>query len=231
MNKLVRIFDTSIGCKAVMAATGLGLLLFVVAHMLGNLQIYRGQEAFNNYAHMLKSLGPWLWVARIGLLTIFSLHIYSGLRLYAANRAARPERYVYNNTVQASLASRFMLQTGLLVLMFVIYHLAHFTLGFVGVTAEQFHAKDPLGHHDVYGMFIDSFKIPWITVSYVLFMLALGMHLMHGVSSMFQTAGVNHPAYNTLLRAGCLTVVAIIVLGNCIMPLSIALNLYPSGGN
>lgn len=246
MNKLVRIFDTSIGCKAVMALTGLGLLLFVIGHMLGNLQIYRGQEAYNNYAHMLKSMGPWLWVARLGLLGIFSMHIYSGLRLYMHNCAARPTRYVYQSTRKASLASRYMMLTGVLVLFFVIYHLAHFTFGFVGVTSEQFnkevdvmsiHSGIPAGGeiptekiHDVYSMFIASFQVPWIAVSYILFMLALGAHLSHGVASMFQTVGINHPAYNTIIRYGSYGLVGLIVLGNCLMPLSIVLGIYPIGG-
>jgi len=120
---------TSVGSKALVGVTGFALVGFVLVHMGGNLLIYAGQDALNSYAQKLKSLGALLWLARAGLLAVFVLHLYLTLRLTWANRAARPSKYVYENTLQASWASRHMWLTGLVLLGFVGYHLAHFTFG------------------------------------------------------------------------------------------------------
>src|SRR5437764_358231 len=127
MNLLLRPVRSSVGSKYVMAVTGLGLTGFVIAHMAGNLLIFRGKAPLNNYAHALESNPGLLWTARLILLAIFLLHIVLGIRLTWQNQAARPVRYVYEDTVQANWASRHMLLTGLVILAFVIYHLLHFT--------------------------------------------------------------------------------------------------------
>ncbi len=131
MNEMIRPFRTSVGSKFLMSLTGLGLIAFVIVHMIGNLLVFAGRDALNSYAHMLKENGELLWLARGGLLTIFVVHVILGIRLTLANRAARPVRYQRDATVQASLASRHMLLTGLVLLAFILYHLAHFTLGVV----------------------------------------------------------------------------------------------------
>src|SRR5262245_25657755 len=123
MNLLLRPARSSLGKKYLMALTGLALIGFVIAHMSGNLLIFAGRDALNSYAHALKDRPALLWTARTGLLAIFLLHVYLGLVLSLQNRAARPSRYVYEDTLHASWASRHMLLTGLVLLAFIVYHL------------------------------------------------------------------------------------------------------------
>ncbi len=235
MSRFVRIFKTSVGCKAVMAVTGLLLVLFVIQHCIANLQIYQGQEAMNSYAAFLKGLGPALWVARGGLLAIFLLHIYAGFRLNRMNMAARKDRYQYNAFVQEDplaqarvRAATFMFLTGLLVLLFVVYHLLHLTFGVINPDAfEDAHAVEG-APPDVYSMFIKGFQNPMISIIYMLLMLALGAHLLHGFSSAFQSLGLNHPTFNKLVRYGCPAVVIVIVLLNMMMPFTIWILRFPS---
>src|SRR5262249_12217361 len=123
--------STTVGSKFLVALTGLALTAFVFVHMVGNLLVFRGPEALNDYAEFLKSHGGLLWTARIGLLAAFVLHIWLTLRLKRRNLAARPTRYVHEETVQASWASRHMVLTGLVILAFVVFHLLHYTVGVV----------------------------------------------------------------------------------------------------
>ncbi|MDA7980851.1 MAG: succinate dehydrogenase cytochrome b subunit [Pirellulales bacterium] len=233
MSRFVRIFNTSVGCKAVMALTGFALVLFVIQHCIANLQIYKGQDAMNTYAATLKSLGPLLWVARGGLLAVFALHIYCGIRLNRLNMAARKDRYQFNAFVQEDplaqarvRAATFMFLTGVLVLLFVVYHLAHFTFGWI--KADAFQLKDSEGRHDVYSMFILGFQNPLISITYILMMLVLAAHLLHGFSSAFQSLGWNHAAFNKLVRYGCPAVVMVIILLNIMMPFTILFLGFPS---
>src|SRR5262249_2276530 len=154
---LFRPLRTSVGSKYVMALTGIGLLGFVIVHMLGNLLIYLGPDALNSYAKALKSNPELLWSARTGLLLIFVIHLILSIRLTLQNKRARGVSYTYEDTVQASWASRHMLLTGLVLLAFIVFHLAHFTLGIVTtytdpVSDKQINyldlhdAKDPARH-------------------------------------------------------------------------------------
>lgn len=129
MNDPLRPLRSSVGSKYTVALTGLALIGFVLIHMAGNLTIFAGQDAMNSYAQKLKQMGPLLWVARAGLLAVFVLHVVVALRLNWANREARPVRYAYEDTLRASWASRHMVLTGLVLLAFILYHLAHFTWG------------------------------------------------------------------------------------------------------
>ncbi|HKB40785.1 MAG TPA: succinate dehydrogenase cytochrome b subunit [Gemmataceae bacterium] len=215
-------FRSSIGRKALMAVTGLGLLGFVIVHMIGNFQVYEGPDALNAYAKMLREMPALLWVARLTLLLLFVAHIYLGITLYRENRAARPVGYVRFQYDQATIATRTMLLSGLVILAFVIFHLLHFTLG--AVQPENFagrHHFDHLGRPDVYAMVVRGFRNPVITISYVVAQLFLGLHLYHAVPSMFQSVGLKHPRYNPLIEKLGLIVALIIVIGNISMPLSI----------
>jgi succinate dehydrogenase / fumarate reductase cytochrome b subunit len=136
------VIASSLGSKYVMALTGLGLMGFVVVHMLGNLQLFIDPEWLNGYAQALKEKPALLWTARSILLVIFLIHVLVGIRLTQTNMDARPTRYVYQDTIQASWASRHMLLTGLVILAFIIYHLAHFTFGVVVNANWQ---RSPLG--------------------------------------------------------------------------------------
>jgi succinate dehydrogenase / fumarate reductase cytochrome b subunit len=217
---------SSITSKAVMALTGLGLLAFVIGHMIGNLQVFAGPEVINSYAEMLKDKPALLWTVRIGLLTIFIVHIWLGVRLKLDNVAARPDSYAFRNTIQASLASRTMIWTGLVILAFVIFHLAHYTFGIVtsadGVNYLDLH--DAKGRRDVYAMTVHGFKNVPVSFAYSIAQILLGVHLSHGIGSLFQSLGVNHPRYTPWINRGGVALAVLIVLGNCSMPLAVLLN-------
>jgi succinate dehydrogenase / fumarate reductase cytochrome b subunit len=154
-----------------MAISGALLLVFLVVHMSGNLLVLKGPDAFNDYGHFLKTHPQLLWPARIGLLVLFVLHIYLGISLARENRAARPTPYASKNTVQATLASRTMALTGLLILAYLIYHLLHFTIGVV--QPQFFSGVDGQGRHDIFTMFVLGFRDPIIFASYVVAQLIL----------------------------------------------------------
>src|SRR4051794_22955462 len=162
---------SSLGRKFLMALTGLGLTGFVIAHLLGNLQVFLGREALNSYAAGLKHLGGLLWIARGGLLAIFVLHVAYGVNLWLANRAARPVLYHFKQYREATLASRTMIWTGLVILVFVLFHLAHYTFFLVSPDFSELH--DAQGRHDVYAMTILGFRNPFISLLYVVAMALL----------------------------------------------------------
>jgi succinate dehydrogenase / fumarate reductase cytochrome b subunit len=141
MNVESRPLLSSIGSKVIVAITGLLLVGFVLTHMAGNLLIFLGRDWLNDYAHHLKALGPLLWVLRLGLLAVFVVHVALSLQLNYTNNNARPQGYVYEETMQASWASRHMVWTGLVLLAFIVYHLAHFTVGVVDQARAQYTAS------------------------------------------------------------------------------------------
>ncbi len=216
-----RFATSSIGAKILMALSGLILFGFVLVHMAGNLQVFLGQDAYNAYAHFLKGLPELLWPARLVLLSAVLLHIFSGLRLAAIDRAARPVAYAQRRYRQASWASRTMALSGLVVLSFLVYHLLHFTLGVTH--PADFARRDPAGHHDVYSMLVLGFKNPYVAGAYMVSMALLGLHLSHGVSSLLQTLGFNHPRYNRGVAYIGPLFAALIVVGNISMPLAVLL--------
>jgi succinate dehydrogenase / fumarate reductase cytochrome b subunit len=197
----LKIFKSSIGRKAVVAVTGLLLSGFVLAHLLGNLQIFLGQEALNSYAEHLQTLPLLLWPARIFLVTVLILHVFFSLQLAVENRRARPVPYAKDETVQAGLPSRTMVISGFMILSFIIYHLLHFTFGVMH--PEFFHLLDAKGRHDVYSMMILSFEDPRISGAYVVAMAFLAAHLSHGFGSFAQSLGwVDEKGGERCKRAG-----------------------------
>jgi len=220
--------STTVGSKFLVALTGLALTAFVYGHMIGNLLLFRGPEALNEYAQFLKDHGALLWSARIGLLIAFVLHLALALRLKLRNQAARPTRYVREATVQASWASRHMALTGLVLLAFVIFHLLHYTFGLVqtgvgnaGQRVNFLEMHDVHGQHDVYAMVINGFRDPWIVATYVIAQIVLGLHLSHGIASVFQTLGWARPSVWPMIRAVGITLAAVAMIGNSIMPLAV----------
>jgi len=190
---------TSIGRKLVVAITGILLLGFLVAHLAGNLQIFLGRDAINGYGVKLHSLGPLLWILRVGLIVTALAHVVLTVQIAAENRVARPVRYRQGGRVQTTLPARSMTLTGLMVLAFVLFHLAHFTWG---LTHPQYsHLLDPQSRPDVYSMMVLGFQQPAIAGTYMLAMLLLGLHLIHGLNSIWQTLGFNHPRWNGILLA------------------------------
>jgi succinate dehydrogenase / fumarate reductase cytochrome b subunit len=181
---------SSIGKKFIVAITGVILILFITGHLLGNLQIFLGPDWINSYAEHLRALGPFLWIIRAFLLLTVLLHIYFTIRLAIDNRRARPEAYAQKDYVKATLASRSMVISGLVVLTFIFYHIAHFT---VRVTDPRFALlkADPLNRYDVFSMMVYGFQNPIVSAFYILAILLLTLHLTHGTSSFFQSLGLN----------------------------------------
>jgi len=214
--------QTSVGKKSIVAITGALLLGFVIAHMLGNLQIFLGADKINSYAKTLQDLGGLLWIARIGLLVAFVVHIAMAIKLTLENKAARPVPYAVNKVHHASLASRIMPYTGTVILAFVIYHLLHFTLA--SFNPEYKELLDEQGRHDVYKMVIAGFSNPLSSLFYILAQACLALpigHLSHGIFSIFQTLGVNHPNIDTRIKVASIAVSLIIFLGNSSIPVAV----------
>lgn len=221
MNILVRAYSSSLGKKYVMAVTGIALFVFVIIHMAGNLQIYLGREAINNYAAFLKAKPGLLWTARLGLLAIVIMHITAALQLVSANSDARPQKYDKGKTVAASYAARTIFVSGLLIFAFIIYHLMHFTFG---VTNPEFMSlKDPIDplHHDVYGMMVRGFSNPLVSGFYIVAMAFLYLHLSHGVSSSLQSLGIRNRSNVRAVHRTARIAALIIFLGNISIPIAV----------
>jgi succinate dehydrogenase / fumarate reductase cytochrome b subunit len=174
----------------IVAVTGVILILFVIGHLLGNLQIFLGPEWINGYSQHLRDLGPLLWLIRAFLLTAVILHIYFTILLAIENRRARRESYVDRDYVKATWASRHMVISGLVVLAFIIFHLLHFT-------GRRFDPRfpllklDPLNRYDVYSMMVYGFQNVYVSIFYIVGLFLLTLHLSHGSSSFFQSLGLN----------------------------------------
>jgi succinate dehydrogenase / fumarate reductase cytochrome b subunit len=223
--------SSTVGRKFVVALTGFALTGFVIAHMVGNLHIFQGREALNEYAHFLKELGPILWAMRIGLLICLVLHMYCSLSLKMQSLAARPIRYVYENTAQATLASRTMVQTGLLIFAFILFHLAHYTFGWIDTVdgTNYLDLRDPKGLQDVYAMTLHGFRNPVVSILYLIAQAILWVHMSHGVGSMFQTLGVSTPRTWPFFRILGLTVASIVAIGNIVIVVAVWANRLPPG--
>lgn len=176
----------SVGSKVVMAVTGVGLWLFIMAHLAGNVTVYLGRDTFNHYAAALHQTPALLWFVRVCLLVGFPLHIVTALRTAAANRAARPVPYAHGNNSPATMAAKSMLLSGLVVVAFLLYHLAHFTWRMTGPMP----APLPSGEFDAYSMVVMGFQQPLIAIFYIVGQLLLAAHLSHGLYSMFQHLGL-----------------------------------------
>lgn len=193
MSWLVRYARSSIGAKHIMAVTGLLLFLFAVVHMVGHLQMFGGRDMYNTYAHFLQSLWEVKWPVRAGLLGLLIVHIVVAIGLVAKNRGARPERYAKYKPVVSSAAGRAMALTGLVVFVFIAFHIIHFTIGWV--QPEAFHTLDPKKRYDAYSMFVYGFQNPAIYGVYLAGMGLLALHLGHGAASWLQSLGLRHPKY------------------------------------
>lgn len=222
MNACIKYYRSSIGKKTVVAVTGLFLVLFVVGHLLGNLQIFLGQYTLNNYAAKLHGLGPGLWVIRLGLLAVLLTHMGTAILLVIQNRQARPERYAVTAHRASTVASRTMALSGILIFVFIIVHLLHYTAQVIHPNFEVPLGLDPNGFPDVYSMMILSFRVPWVSGFYVLAMLLLCFHLSHGLASMLQTLGLRSDKLAKPLALGSRIVAILLFLGYVSIPLSVA---------
>lgn len=209
------------------AITGLALSAFVVFHMIGNLKMFSGPESVNRYAHFLKhDLGALLWIARGGLLLLFLLHLYIAIRLKLRAVAARPVGYDRQRTAQATIASRTMIWTGLVILGFVAFHLAHYTFAWVhdvpnadgrGTTNYldmKYRLQDGQLVHDVYAMMIAGFTTPWIALIYLVAQILLFIHLSHGIQSALTTLGLVGKEFANAAKWLGYMIAATVLIGN-----------------
>jgi succinate dehydrogenase / fumarate reductase cytochrome b subunit len=215
----VLVFATSsIGKKWIVGGSGVLLVLFVLAHLAGNLTIYLGPygEGINVYAEALHANPVLLWIARGGLLVVFLVHIVTTLSLVLENRRARPQRYAVNARVQSTIFARTMALSGLVVLSFLIFHVLQFAAGM----SPHSHLYDLEGRHDVAAMIILSFHNPWVSGFYLLSLGLLGMHLSHGISSVFQTFGLNGRKSAALIKHSALVIAWVLMAGFATIPVA-----------
>jgi succinate dehydrogenase / fumarate reductase cytochrome b subunit len=208
-----------------MALTGIALMGYVFVHMLGNFKVYLGAEGFNHYGEWLRELlVPFLprtvalWLLRIGLITAFAFHIHAGASLTLMNRRARDEGgYVSPRDYQAAnAASRSMRLTGVVILLFLLFHLADLTWGTINPDFVR---------GDVYRNLVASLDRPVVALIYIVANIALGIHLFHGAWSLFQSLGVNNPRWNSARRVFATSFAAIVMVGNVSIPMAVQLGI------
>ncbi|MBX9625727.1 MAG: succinate dehydrogenase cytochrome b subunit [Gemmataceae bacterium] len=243
--------DASVGAKLTVGATGVALVLFTVFHLIGNLKMLPGgsasRDAINAYANFLKhDLGLLIWFARGGLLVLFVLHIVLAVRLKIRSVRARPVAYAYQRSAQATISSRTMIWSGIVIGVFVLFHLAHYTFGVVkpavfngpvlaadasapdgfrvvpaGQTVPYLELRDPQGRHDVYNMVVAGFTNPVVTALYLISQLVLFLHLRHGIPSTFQTLGIKNASTRGPVDLLGLLVALFILAGNCLIVVAV----------
>lgn len=226
-DRFVKALTSTISLKIVMMVTGLLGAGFVVFHMIGNMQIFLGRDAYNSYAEFMQGLDTIKWLVRGGLLTILVLHVATSIALVQRNTRARPEGYEQLKRRRTSLSAMYMMELGIVLLLFIIYHLAHFTIGavhvdFGGVNYYELQQVTEAGpRRDTYAHFIVSFQQPGIAILYIVSMIALAGHLSHGVTSAFKTAGIAIGRWKPPFEVLGPAFGVIIGLGNISMPLAI----------
>lgn len=217
LNRTATFYHSVVGKKVVMAVTGFVLSGFVLGHMIGNLQVYQGPEKLNHYAEMLQSLGGLLWFARFVLLAAAIFHVTAAYQLWRLKNEARPQSYVKKAHIATSYAARTMIWSGPVVGAFLIYHILHFTTG--QALGSQFIKGD------VYHNVIVGFQNPAASFFYIIANILLAIHLYHGVWSMFQSLGVNHPKYTPKLKTLAKVYGWVVGIGNVSMPLAVLVGL------
>ncbi len=211
MNWFITTLSASIGKKVLMAISGLCFCGFLIMHLAGNLTLYGGRDAFNTYAEKLHSLGPLLTVAELGLLGLALLHVGTGLLLFLNNLKARPERYVVSKSAGGrTISSATMPYTGLLMLLFIVFHL--FTFSFVDKSQET-----------IYDIVSRTFASPVYVFVYIIAMVIVALHVRHGLWSAFQTLGASHPKYMPLIMGASLLFGLLVAAGFGFLPVFVAL--------
>jgi succinate dehydrogenase / fumarate reductase, cytochrome b subunit len=217
---LLELYGSAVGKKYAMAISGIVLMVYVLLHMIGNLKLYFGQEAMDEYAEWLRIFGApavpdttALWLVRILLLVAFVVHIHAATVLTITNRKARPERYQSKREyLAADFAARTMRWSGVIILLFVLFHLADLTFGYV---------NPEFAHGNVYDNVVASFSRPVVSAFYILANLALGLHLYHGAWSLFQTMGWNNPRFNHWRRWFAIAFAIVVAGGNISFPIAV----------
>jgi succinate dehydrogenase / fumarate reductase cytochrome b subunit len=215
---------TLVGQKILVAFTGLFMFIFVLMHLAGNLQVYSGPNALNEYAAFLKSIPKLVWSFRIFLIISIVIHIWLTISLTAKNNNARPQKYFIKTNKKASIFSRTMMWSGLTVLLFICYHLAHYTLGFTN--PEFMLLTDEYGRHHVYNMVVMGFQNPLVSSFYIVAQALLAGHLTHGISSAPRTLGISI-AYHEKIRFIGMVICVLIALLYISIPCAVLLGLLP----
>jgi succinate dehydrogenase / fumarate reductase cytochrome b subunit len=221
-NPIVVLWGTMVGKKVVMAVTGVILVGFVIAHMAGNIKIFIGQEVFDQYAAFLRTFGepllPYsalLWMARVILLVSVVLHIVAAVELTLMNRSARLHGYETKKSAAATIASLSMRWSGVILAVFIIYHLLHLTVGYVGFKPGQFR------HLEVYQNVVAGFSVWYVSAFYILSMAALCLHLDHGVWSTLQTLGLNDARSSRVFRMMSRGIAVLVFAGFISVPVAV----------
>lgn len=214
-------YRSTVGKKVIMAVTGLIGIGFVILHMAGNLQVFLGAEKINAYGALLKGpLAELTWLLRITLIVAVVLHVVMALQLTRRAAAARPVGYRMRDPQVSTLASRTLRWGGLLLVVFIVLHILHFTTRTVD-PAGYANRLDAAGHHDVYGNIVGSFRIWWVSLFYIVSMIALGLHLFHGAWASVRTLGYAKPAEHPLKRKIAMGIAAVVWLGFTVVPLAV----------
>lgn len=219
MSVILAFLTSSVGKKWIVALTGLIMFLFVIGHMIGNLQVFLGPEAINLYGAMLHAWPEALWIIRIILLTALVLHVVYSLWVRIESKKARPSKYEVTARVASTWSSRTMAITGLLLLAFVIFHLAHYTAHTVDPSFSGMY--DEKGRHDVYRMVIEGFSSPLISLFYIVAMALLCSHLAHGAWSWLQTLGLRPKKIAAGSTLGARIIAVALALGYTAVPAAV----------
>lgn len=221
-NPALALWRTTVGKKIVMAVTGVILVGFVIAHMLGNLKVYLGAADFNAYADFLRTVGeplfPYsvlLWIARIVLLVSAVLHIWAAVELTRINLVARPRSYATKRSLATSVAALTMRFSGVFLAVFIIFHLLHLTGGMVGFKPGDFH------HESAYHNVVAGFSVWWVSVFYIVAMAAVLLHLDHGIWSMLETLGLNNNRISHKLRIASRVLALVVFAGFVSVPVAV----------
>lgn len=215
-----RLLDSSVLKKVLMAGTGALLVGFVLAHMTGNLKAFQGAEKFNAYAEFIRDFGApalpregFLWIQRVGLLGVLVAHVWAAWSLTRQSLAARPVPYARKpKSLAFTYASRTMRWGGVVILLFVVYHILHFTTGTVHPAFD---------HTNPYSNLVLGFSNPWVSGVYALAVTALALHMAHGVWSAFQTLGLDNPRYEAVRRPLAMGLALIVWAGFLVVPLGV----------
>jgi len=219
---LSRFLGSNIGLKVLMALTGVVMFGYLIGHVSGNMLVFSGREAINNYSLFLHKTKWLLWGTRILLLASVVVHIWATIRFLKLRSDARPVPYAMKEPHGTTFAARTMYWSGPVIALFIIYHILHLTTGTVHPTFEKNY--NPTTHVvDVYQNLIDGFRSPIASGLYIVAMLAIGLHLSHGVWSMLQTIGVNRPNWECALRAVAVILAVVICGGFIAVPVAVLL--------
>jgi succinate dehydrogenase / fumarate reductase cytochrome b subunit len=219
MSYLARFWDSTIGKKIVMAVTGIIGILFVLGHMSGNFLMFKGAAAMHEYALLLRTSMPLLWAARLGLLAAVALHAIAALQLTQRSNAARPQAYAKQAPQVTTFAAKTIRYGGVLLLVFIVFHIAQITLGAVAVPGFV--------HLDPYNNLRNGLANPLIAGFYLVAMGALGLHLYHGTWAVFRTLGVARPTPSPLKRRLALVVAVVVALGFAVIPVGVLVGAFP----